>query len=363
VTAPGRPARPVKTSDFDYELPKELIAKYPPERRDESRLLVMWRGTGSVEHRVFRDIVEYLNPGDLLVVNESRVIPARLLGRKRGTGGKVEMFALRELTSGAAGPLHAALPRWEVLVRPGARIREGTVLEFGDGRLTAEVTAVLPDGRREVALSFAGDFETVLDELGQVPLPPYIDRDPEPSDRDRYQTVYARVPGAVAAPTAGLHFTDPLLDELAAKDVGVAKVVLHVGIGTFRPVATEDPEEHEMEEERFDVSEKAAGAINETRERGGRVVAVGTTSVRVLETVADEDGRIVPGSGASRLFIRPPYRFRCVDVLITNFHLPRSTLLMLVSAFGGREAVLAAYEEAVRERYRFYSYGDAMLLL
>jgi S-adenosylmethionine:tRNA ribosyltransferase-isomerase len=347
----------VRTSDFDYELPKELIAKYPSERRDESRLLVLRRGTGPVEHRVFRDIVEYLHPGDLVVVNESLVIPARLLGRKRETGGKVEMFALRELASG--GPT----PRWVVLVRPAARVREGTVLEFGSGRLAAQVTRVLPGGRREVELSFEGEFEKVLGELGQVPLPPYIDREPEPSDRDRYQTVYARVPGAVAAPTAGLHFTDPLLEELAGKGVGVARVVLHVGIGTFRPVATEDPEEHEMEEERFEVSEEAALAINETRERGRRVVAVGTTSVRVLETVADGDGRVAAGSGSSRLFIRPPYRFRCVDVLVTNFHLPRSTLLMLVSAFGGREAVLAAYEEAVRERYRFYSYGDAMLLL
>lgn len=342
----------MRTADFDYELPKELIAQYPSERRDESRLLVLGRETGSVEHRLFRDIVEYLREGDLLVVNESKVIPARLLGR-RSTGGKAEMFLLSSVGPGT----------WEVLVRPGAKIHEGTVLEFGDGALTARVTAVLPQGKREVRLKAAdGDIDAAVSALGRVPLPPYIEREPEELDEERYQTVYARVPGAVAAPTAGLHFTDEVLEALERKGIGTARVILHVGLGTFRPVTADRPEEHEMEEERYEVDAEAAAAVNAARERGGRVVAVGTTSVRVLETLADENGRIEPGAGSTKLYIRPGHRFRCVDALITNFHLPRSTLLMLVSAFGGRERVLAAYNEAVAERYRFYSYGDAMFI-
>jgi S-adenosylmethionine:tRNA ribosyltransferase-isomerase len=343
----------LKTSDFDYELPRELIAQYPAERRDESRLLVLGRRTGSIEHRVFRDVVSYLEPRDVLVLNESRVFPARFLGAKRGTGGRVEMFLLRELS-----PF-----RWEVLVKPAARIREGTVVEFGSGRMSARVVRVLPAGRREVELVLSGDVHRAIEEYGQVPLPPYIEREPEELDSERYQTVYARVEGAVAAPTAGLHFTEELLAKLASRGIASARLVLHVGLGTFRPVASEDPDEHEMEEERYEVSRDTAGTINAARASGGRVVAVGTTSVRVLETVADADGRVRPGEGSTRLFVRPPYEFRCVDALLTNFHLPRSTLLMLVSAFAGREAVRAAYEEAVRERYRFYSYGDAMLIL
>jgi S-adenosylmethionine:tRNA ribosyltransferase-isomerase len=263
------------------------------------------------------------------------------------------MFLLRELT-----PF-----RWEVLIKPAARIREGAVLEFGGGRMTARVVRALPAGKREVELALSGDVHRAIEEYGQVPLPPYIEREPEEVDSERYQTVYARVEGAVAAPTAGLHFTDALLSKLASRGVAAACVVLHVGLGTFRPVSAEDPEEHEMEEERYEVSPEAAGTINAVRASGGRVVAVGTTSVRVLETVADSDGRVRPGEGTTGLFIRPPHEFRCVDVLLTNFHLPRSTLLMLVSAFAGREAVLAAYAEAVRESYRFYSYGDAMLIL
>jgi len=342
----------VKTSDFDYELPREFIAQYPADRRDESRLLVMRRDTGAVEHRVFRDIGEYIEPGDVLVVNESEVIPARLLGRRSG-GGRAEMFLLRNLGN----------RRWEVLVRPGARIRQGAELSFGDGQLMARVVEVLADGKRLVSLSAPGDVAAAVESLGAIPLPPYISREPEPVDNLRYQTVYARVPGAVAAPTAGLHFTEELLSELGAAGVATARLTLHVGIGTFRPVSVEDPADHPMESERFEVSAEAAEAINGAREAGGRVIAVGTTSVRTLESIAGEDGHVEAGSGSTDLFIRSPYRFKCVDVLLTNFHLPKSTLLMLVSAFAGRERVLDAYAEAVRERYRFYSYGDAMLLL
>jgi S-adenosylmethionine:tRNA ribosyltransferase-isomerase len=346
------PEVPVKTSDFDYELPRELIAQHPAERRDASRLLVLHREGGAVEHRRFTDVLSFLKAGDLLVLNESRVIPARLLGRKRGTGGRAEVFLLRRLSPG----------RWEALVRPGARVRPGAVVEFGEG-LSAHVVRDLPAGAREVELQAETDPDALVERVGTVPLPPYIEREPGEVDRERYQTVYAAVPGAVAAPTAGLHFTEELLGRAAEAGVGAARVVLHVGLGTFRPVTAEEPGEHEMEEERYAVSAEAAAAINAARAAGGRVVAVGTTSVRVLETVADAEGRVAPGEGATRLFIREPHRFRCTDALITNFHLPKSTLLMLVSAFAGREAVLAAYREAVRERYRFYSYGDAMLIV
>ena len=342
----------LRTSDFDYELPKELIAQYPAAARDESRLLVLRRSDGSIEHRTFSDVAEYLECGDVLVLNESEVIPARLLGVKEGTGGRVEMFLLRRLEE----------DRWEALIRPGARVREGTVLEFGEGRLRARVAGLLSDGKREVELVVSGDIEQALGELGRVPLPPYIDREPEEIDRERYQTVYARVKGAVAAPTAGLHFTEESLRAIEGGGVSVARLVLHVGLGTFRPVGVEDPAEHVMDEERYEVSPDAAARINDARRAGGRIVAVGTTCVRVLETVSDDSGVVVPGEGATRLFIRPPHHFRAVDLLVTNFHLPCSTLLMLVSALAGREKVLAAYEEAIRERYRFYSYGDAMLI-
>jgi S-adenosylmethionine:tRNA ribosyltransferase-isomerase len=394
----------MKTSDFDYELPRELIAQHPSERRDESRLLVLRRDSGRIEHRHFRNIGEYLNSGDVLVLNETEVIPARLIGR-RSTGGRAEMFLLTDLGDGV----------WEVLVRPGARIRDGAVLAFGEdqrdaeserGRtserggehepgtehervaeasreasardepgqaapvarneipvLTARVIEVLPEGRRRVELESGIGVPEAIRAIGRVPLPPYIDRDPVAADRTRYQTVYARVPGAVAAPTAGLHFTDGLLAALGEKGVATARLILHVGAGTFRPVTSEEPADHEMETERYEVSPEAAETVNTARARGGRVVAVGTTSVRALETMADDEGLLHPGSGTTRLFIRPPYGFKCVDALVTNFHLPRSTLLMLVAAFAGRERVLSAYEEAVRRRYRFYSYGDAMLLI
>jgi S-adenosylmethionine:tRNA ribosyltransferase-isomerase len=343
---------PVKTSDFDYELPGDLIAQRPAETRDASRLLVLRRESGAVEHRRFTDLLEYLRAGDLLVLNESRVIPARLLGRKRGTGGRAEVFLLRRLAPG----------RWEALVRPGARVRPDAVVEF-DGGLSARVVRDLPSGVREIELAAEEDPDALVERVGTVPLPPYIERVADEADRERYQTVYATVPGAVAAPTAGLHFTTEMLARAAQAGVGTARVVLHVGLGTFRPVTAEEPGEHEVEEERYAVSAEAAAAINAARAAGGRVVAVGTTSVRVLETAAGADGRVAPGEGATRLFIREPHRFRCTDALVTNFHLPKSTLLMLVSAFAGREAVLAAYREAVGERYRFYSYGDAMLIV
>ena len=343
----------MKTSDFNYELPGELIAQYPSDVRDASRLLVLRRSDGSIEHRTFRDVVAYLSAGDVLVLNESEVVPARLLGVKEKSGGRVEMFVLRELGNG----------RWEALVRPGARVRDGAMLAFGDGRLRARVLGSLAEGKREVEFAAEGDVAAALNELGHVPLPPYIDREDEEIDRERYQTVYARVKGAVAAPTAGLHFTERVLEALEDAGVRVARLVLHVGLGTFRPVGAEDPSDHVMEEERFAISPQAAALVNGARQAGGRVVAVGTTVVRALETVADKSGCVMPGEGATRLFIRPPHRFRAVDALVTNFHLPRSTLIMLVSAFAGRENVLAAYEDAVRERYRFYSYGDAMLIV
>ncbi len=343
----------MKTSDFDYELPRELIAQRPSARRGESRLLVLHRDAGSIEHREFRDVVDYLDAGDALVVNESRVLAARFRGTKRETGGSVEMFLLREI-----GPGH-----WEVLLRPGARIHEGAALEFGGGRLIAVVGPTLPEGRRQVTLSADGDLERALDQLGEVPLPPYIDRAPEPSDAERYQTVYARVRGAVAAPTAGLHFTEELLDGVRRMGVDIVPLLLHVGIGTFRPVKSEDPARHRMEVERFELGEAGAERINAARATGGRIVAVGTTSVRTLETLADENGVVAAGSGETDLYIMPGYRYRAVDALITNFHLPRSTLLMLVSALAGHDLVMRAYREAVSERYRFYSYGDAMLVL
>lgn len=337
----------MRADDFDYQLPKGLIAQHPVEPRDHARLMVLHRDSGTLEHRRFYELPGYLREGDVLVVNESKVFPARLLGR-RSSGGKVELLLLRRLE----GDL------WEALARPGRRVRPGERLYFGEG-VTGEVVERTEDGKRVVR--FSGDLRA-LRRLGQVPLPPYIRRPPVPEDEERYQTVYAKVEGSVAAPTAGLHFTEELLGKLREEGVRIVPVVLHVGPGTFRPVEGE-VSEHRMEPEYYEVTGEAADAINEARGRGGRVVAVGTTSVRVLETVADEEGRVHPGRGLTELFIYPPYRFKAVDVLITNFHLPRSTLLMLVAAFAGRERVLEAYGEAVRLGYRFYSYGDAMLIL
>ena len=340
------------TSAYDYQLPHELIAQYPAEKRDESRLMVLDRARGTIEHRRFRDIVEYIPAGDALVINETRVFPARLLGKRAG-GGEAEVLLLRPLS----GP-----HEWEALVRPGVKLRAGKTV-FISNDITVDVLDVLPNGNRVVRINGPADDHTILEEHGHIPLPPYMERPEEALDRERYQTVYARERGSVAAPTAGLHFTAPLLEQLQRNDVRVVRIVLHVGVGTFRPVEVEDPAQHVMHEETWEISEAAARQINGVGARGHHVWAVGTTVTRTLESAASEDGKVRSGSGATDLFIRPGYRFKVVQHLLTNFHLPRSTLLMLVSAIGGYELVRRAYEEAVAERYRFYSYGDAMLVV
>lgn len=342
------------TSAFDYELPPELIARYPAAERDRSRLLVVHRGTGALEHREFRDLVAFVSPGDVLVVNDTRVIPARLVGRKP-TGAAAEVLLLRPAPEAGADV-------WEALVHPGGKLKPGRRVEVADD-LTVEIVDSTPSGGRLVRLDTPLPVQEALRRYGRVPLPPYLEREPEPQDAERYQTVYAEHEGSVAAPTAGLHFTRALLACLEARGVRVARVQLHVGVGTFRPVEVEDPARHRMHAEQYVVPDAAAAVMNEARARGGALWAVGTTVVRTLETVVDDDGVIRPGAGWTDLFIRPPYRFRAVDRLITNFHLPRSTLLMLVAAFGGYELTMRAYREAVARRYRFYSYGDAMAIL
>ena len=359
-------------SDFDYNLPEDLIAQEPLAERAASRMLVLDRAAGSWEHRRFADLPEYLRPGDCLVLNDTRVLPARLVTR-RETGGRAELLLLRPVEEERGGRLESLRSGeghvWEALARPAKRLRVGTALQFGE-RLTATVLARGEEGLVQVRLDCEGDLPAALDEVGLTPLPPYIrrprqedDAPHEQADRARYQTVYAATPGAVAAPTAGLHFTPELLAALEARGVAVARLTLHVGLGTFRPVTAERVEEHRMHGEYYRVSEEAAALINGRRAAGGRVLAVGTTVARTLETVADQQGRVHPGEGWSEIFLYPGCRFRAVDMLLTNFHLPRSTLLMLVSAFAGRELVLAAYAAAVAERYRFYSYGDCMLVL
>ena len=340
----------MKTSDFNYDLPQELIAQTPLEPRDSSRLMKIDRQTGEIEHRIFRDITDYLRPGDALVINDTKVIPARLFGEKEGTGRQVEFLLLNKLS----------YDTWEIIMRPGKKLRIGDRVLFGD-ELTAEILEKQADGITRVRFSFEGVFEEILDRLGNMPLPPYITERLE--DKGRYQTVYARESGSAAAPTAGLHFTPALLERIQAMGVDVIPVLLHVGLGTFRPVKVEEIENHAMHSEFFSVSQEAAEKINAVRERGGRIIAVGTTSVRTLESAADECGRVKAGTGNTSIFIYPGYQFRCVDGLVTNFHLPESTLIMLVSAFLGREKTLAAYETAVRERYRFFSFGDAMLVV
>lgn len=340
----------MKTSDFYFDLPQEMIAQDPLADRSSSRLMVLDRETGEVTHRIFKDITEYLRPGDCLVINDTKVIPARLIGAREGTGGKVELLLLKRRENDI----------WETLVKPGKKCRAGVHLTFGNGELKAEIREVLPDGNRLVRFSYEGIFEEVLDRLGQMPLPPYITHKLE--DKNRYQTVYARYEGSAAAPTAGLHFTEELLEEIRQMGVHIARVTLHVGLGTFRPVKVDNVLDHHMHSEYYHVSREAADMINGAKQSGGRIISVGTTSTRTLESVALPDGTIVPGSGNTEIFIYPGYRFKAIDCLITNFHLPESTLLMLVSALAGREHVLAAYEEAVREGYRFFSFGDAMFI-
>ena len=350
----------MKTDDFSYELPKELIAQHPLEERDRCRLMVLNRETGAVSHRHFYDILEYLNPGDCLVMNDSKVLPARIFGVKEGTGAKVEFLLIKRID----GDL------WESMVRPGRRLKPGDSVVFCDEegkRLKADIEAFGEDGTRKVRFRYDGIFMERLEEVGSMPLPPYIERAAEEEDRDMYQTVYCRNEGSVAAPTAGLHFTKEIISRCEAKGVKCAYVTLHVGIGTFRPVKCENIEDHHMHFEEYSVSEETARMINETKAAGGRIIAVGTTSVRTVESASDlnpdtGEYEIRPGGGSTDIFIYPGYEFKMIDALITNFHLPGSTLMMLVSALYDRKKILSAYEEAVRERYRFFSYGDAMLI-
>ncbi|MCI9388796.1 MAG: tRNA preQ1(34) S-adenosylmethionine ribosyltransferase-isomerase QueA [Lachnospiraceae bacterium] len=341
----------MKTSDFYYDLPQELIAQDPLKDRSASRLLCLGRADGHIAHRRFVDLKEQLRPGDCLVINDTKVIPARLHGKKKDTGAAVELLLLKRREGDV----------WETLVKPGRKIRPGCRLTFGEGMLEAEVTDIVDDGNRLVHFLYKGVFEEVLDQLGEMPLPPYITH--ELKEKGRYQTVYAKHEGSAAAPTAGLHFTRDLLEEIRGMGVKIAHVTLHVGLGTFRPVKVDNVDEHHMHAEFYQIEESQARMINETRQAGGRIIAVGTTSCRTLESAADETGVLYAGSGWTDIFIYPGYDFKMVDGLVTNFHLPESTLLMLVSALAGRERVMAAYEEAVRERYRFFSFGDAMFIM
>lgn len=339
----------MNTSEFYYDLPQELIAQTPADPRDSSRLLVYNRAEGSVQHKIFRDIIDFLNPGDALVINDTRVIPARLYGKKQGTGRQVEFLLLNQLSGDT----------WEVILRPGRKLRPGDRVSFAE-ELEAEILEKQEDGVTKVKFCFQGSFEALLDEYGNMPLPPYITKRLE--DRERYQTVYAKERGSAAAPTAGLHFTPELMENIKKKGVDIIPVLLHVGLGTFRPVKAERLEDHKMHSEYYSISEESAHRINAVKERGGRVIAVGTTSVRTLESAADQEGRVKEQSGNTDIFIYPGYRFRCVDALITNFHLPESTLLMLICAFMGKEQALEVYRLAVQEKYRFFSFGDAMFI-
>ncbi len=340
----------MKTSDFYYDLPPELIAQTPLEKRDESRLLCLDKATGEWSHHHFYELPDFLRAGDCLILNNSRVLPARLLGRRLPGGGACEVLLLQDKGDKV----------WECLVRPGKHLREGARVSFGDGELTAEIAEVLPDGNRLVRFDYNGIFLEVLERLGKMPLPPYIKE--ELQDQERYQTVYSKVNGSAAAPTAGLHFTPELLERIAAKGVGVGYVTLHVGLGTFRPVKEDEIEQHDMHSEYCTIPQETADLINRTKANGGRVICVGTTSCRTIESWAGEDGTMTATGGWTNIYIYPGYRFKVMDALVTNFHLPESTLIMLVSALAGREHVLASYEEAVRERYRFFSFGDAMFI-
>lgn len=340
----------MKLKDFWYDLPERLIAQNPLERRDLSRLLVLNRSTGVIEHKHFHDILDYLNAGDCLVVNNTRVIPARLLGKKKDTGGKIEFVLLKKLDQDI----------WEVILKPGRKAKPGTRFVFGDGLLEAEILSLGEEGNRIVQFYYEGIFEQVLDQIGIMPLPPYITASLK--DKERYQTVYSKINGSAAAPTAGLHFTKELFEEIGSRGVDIAEVTLHVGLGTFRPVKVENILEHHMHHESYSISEEASDKINRAKLAGKRIIAVGTTSIRVLETVSDENGLVKPCEGETNIFIYPGYQFKNVDALITNFHLPESTLIMLVSAFANKEIVMKAYQEAILEEYRFFSFGDAMLL-
>jgi len=340
----------LKVKDFYFDLPKELIAQHPLEKRDESRLMVLNKKSGEVEHKVFKDIIEYLNPGDCLVLNDTRVMPARLYGAKEGSGGKMEFLLLNRHEDDI----------WETLVKPGKRGKVGAKFVFGNGELKAEVVEVLDNGNRKVKFYYDGIFEEVLDRLGEMPLPPYIEEKLE--DRERYQTVYSKEVGSAAAPTAGLHFTDELLQAIKKKGINIAFVTLHVGLGTFRPVKAEDIQDHEMHSEYYILDKENAEIINNAKKSGKRVIAVGTTSNRTLESIANEEGQVKEQSGYTSIFIYPGYKFKIVDAIITNFHLPESTLIMLISAFSTREIVMNAYEIAVENKYRFFSFGDAMFI-
>ena len=340
----------MKPSDFYYDLPQELIAQDPLEDRSASRLMVLDKKTGKIQHHIFKEIVNYLNPGDCLVINDTKVIPARLYGAKVGTDAKIEVLLLKRKENNI----------WETLVKPGKKAKIGTKISFGEGLLIGEVVDIVEEGNRLIQFTYEGIFEEILDKLGQMPLPPYITH--QLKDKNRYQTVYAKHDGSAAAPTAGLHFTPELLEEIRAKGVNIAHVTLHVGLGTFRPVKVEDVTQHHMHSEFYVVEEDQAALINETKKKGGKIISVGTTSLRTLESASTEDGILKAGSGWTDIFIYPGYRFKIVDRLITNFHLPESTLIMLVSALAGKEHIMAAYEEAVKDKYRFFSFGDAMFI-
>ena len=340
----------MKVSDFNYNLPEELIAQTPIKKRDESRLMVLDKTNKTIEHKVFKDILDYLKPGDCLVRNNTKVIPARLYGIKEDTGVNVEFLLLHRIEGDI----------WEVMVHPGRRLKKGVKVLFGDGLLKAEILEQMDNGNRKVKFEYVGIFNEILDQIGLMPLPPYIKE--RLKDKDRYQTVYAKYEGSAAAPTAGLHFTDELLEKIKAKGVEIANVTLHVGIGTFRPVKVENIEDHDMHSEHYYIKQEDADKINNARKNGGRIISVGTTSCRVLESVADENGLVKEVEGDTNIFIYPGYKFKCIDCLITNFHLPESTLIMLVSTLAGKDFIMNAYEEAVKEKYRFFSFGDAMFI-
>lgn len=341
----------MKVSDFNYNLPQELIAQVPIKNRDESRLMVLDKKNKTIEHKIFKDIINYLNPGDCLVRNNTKVIPARLYGIKEETGINVEFLLLNRIEG----------DYWEVMVRPGRRLKEGTKVIFGNGILQAEILEIMNGGNRKVKFTYEGIFNEILDKIGLMPLPPYIHE--KLKEKDRYQTVYAKYEGSAAAPTAGLHFTNELLEEIRQKGIDIANVTLHVGIGTFRPVKEENVEEHAMHTEHFYIKQEDVEKINKAKKEGHRIIAVGTTSCRVLESIADENGYVKPIEADTGIFIYPGYKFKCIDGLITNFHLPESTLIMLVSALAGKDYIMHAYEEAVKEKYRFFSFGDAMAIL